>query len=143
MQSDQDWDSLMPVGYQSGFVRLDASNAPFEPSIYHQLHCLNNLRNIFMQPGWANDTHKEWHVNHCLNYIRQTILCTGDITLEPSFEYTLRNGNRVPASHGSDVAHVCRDWTTVRSFSENNYRLFKDVPFNISTPQVPGKFLRI
>jgi hypothetical protein len=136
MQSDSDWDSLF--GSHKGFVRLDASSNPFEPSVYHQLHCLNGLRNIFMQPGWADNKNTNWHVNHCLNYLRQAILCNGDTTLEPSFLYRLKNGKYAPAAHGTGVVHECRDWTAVRRFAENNYRQFKDIPFKITLNATKG-----
>lgn len=143
MSSGREWDSLMPSGYHSGFIRLNASSNPFEPSLYHQLHCLNNLREIYMEPGWTGDDNKEWHVKHCLNYLLRAVLCNGDTTLEPSFLYKLDDGRLVPASHGVNVTHRCRDWTTVRSVVENNYRVYKDVPFNITAHIKTGIFLLV
>lgn len=140
MSSDKEWESLMPSGYHSGFIRLNASSSPFEPSLYHQLHCLNNLRKIYMGPSWAGDDIKEWHVKHCLNFIFRAVLCNGDTTLEPSFQYELNDGRLIPATHGVNVTHRCRDWTVVRSFAEGNYRLYKDVPFNITAHIVPGEY---
>lgn len=138
MLADEDWESLMPDGYHYGFIRLNSSSKPLEPSIYHQLHCLNTLRKIYMEPGWASDDQKSWNVRKCLNFIRQAILCNGDITLEPSFEYTLDDGRHVPGAHGMDVAHKCRDWTRVRTFTEDNHRTFESVPFKFTHSNVPS-----
>ncbi|KAF8900264.1 hypothetical protein CPB84DRAFT_1962444 [Gymnopilus junonius] len=133
MQADEEWESLF--GDNSGFIRLDAVSNPFELSLYHQLHCLNGLRKLLIHPGWEGDEEKEWHFRHCLNFLRQAILCNGDTTLEPSFQYELENGTSVPASHGTNVAQECRDWTAVRSFVENNGRSFRDIPYNLSLKQ--------
>jgi len=59
--------------------------------MYHQLHCLESLtagaaldapsRRAFWGghgEGWVTD-----HTRNCLNYLRQTILCAADLTLEP------------------------------------------------------------
>lgn len=81
-----------------------------------------------MGPGWEDNHAKDRHVKHCLNFILRAVLCNADTTLEPSFKYKRHDGRIVPAASGKNVVHRCRDWTMVRSFAENNYRTYKDIP---------------
>lgn len=55
-----------------------------ELDIFHQIHCLNLLRNI----AWSDYTHREkkmpsdlhWiHVSHCTDMLMQTITCQGSL----------------------------------------------------------------
>ncbi len=63
-----------------GWVCLDERHCRFAIVLFHELHCLLRIRcGIFMQqhimktPG---------HVGHCLNYIRQHVLCIASDALE-------------------------------------------------------------
>ncbi|KAJ6474136.1 hypothetical protein C8R45DRAFT_835066, partial [Mycena sanguinolenta] len=101
-----DWRStdLFPMG--NGFVQLGPNRRIFVVSMLHQMHCLQALRNTIVQ-GEVNA-----HTSHCLNYLRQSVLCASDITLE-----TLNQGN---ATDGLGFVHVCRDWQKVYDFVEEN-----------------------
>jgi hypothetical protein len=56
----------------------------------HQLHCLHTILNAYNTISVALDSplmklnpiHQPWHVNHCFEYIRQAIMCAGDVALE-------------------------------------------------------------
>jgi hypothetical protein len=53
------------------------------------------------------------HTRHCLNLLREVVLCTSDTTLDP-----------LNTPHGTDgvgVVHVCRDWQKVYDFVEDNH----------------------
>lgn len=73
-----------------------------------------------MNPGWADDSAKQNTAHHCLNVIRQAVLCNGDTTLEPSHLETLENGKSVAAASGMGVLHVCRDWEQLRTSAASN-----------------------
>jgi hypothetical protein len=54
-------------------------------SVFHQLHCLSIITTAL------GTSHEEWkamnehvmdHRSHCVEYLRQSILCNGDTTLE-------------------------------------------------------------
>ncbi|KAF5329905.1 hypothetical protein D9758_018700 [Tetrapyrgos nigripes] len=131
IHSDQEWSSLFtPLpGYPFGFVQLeseeDGTKAFFEPAVYHQMHCLDILRQMIVHHDWSDRASEEraiWHVNHCLNMVRQAILCNADTTLEPSYIFDVVNGRNQSAASGLDVMHVCRDWSQIRSYVEENYR---------------------
>ncbi|MCJ1326667.1 hypothetical protein MMC10_003332 [Thelotrema lepadinum] len=84
-------------------------------SVFHQLHCLDNIRRSY----WVNhdaavlgeqlkdeDVHVDIqpsHVRHCIDLLRQSLMCTADTTLEVVDEKT--NG-----VHGFRTEHQCRDW---------------------------------
>lgn len=57
----------------------------------------------------------EIHLFHCLDYIRQAIMCTGDTTLEPVDyvygENGLSDGFEIDASA---TPRVCKNWNIMR-----------------------------
>jgi hypothetical protein len=58
------------------------------------MHCLDSIRKAMILEV------KDEHATHCLNYIRQALLCHADPTLMPYVEYGI----------GFGVTHQCRDW---------------------------------
>lgn len=136
LDADDEWDSLTPAGFPFGFVRMGDDARPFDVSVYHQVHCLDGLRHALIRYNWTtaeNDADMLWHVTHCLNMVRQSILCQADTTLEPSHFYrkTAIHGNESAAS-GMDVLHVCKDWTRVRKYAEENYQATWSIPLHVS-----------
>lgn len=59
------------------------------------------------------------HTHHCLNLLRQAILCASDTTLDP-INYMGDSGE--PATDGVGTLHVCRDWQAVYDFVTENQR---------------------
>ncbi|KAJ3980398.1 hypothetical protein F5890DRAFT_1468237 [Lentinula detonsa] len=117
-------------GYTFGFVRLGTEVTPFEPAIFHQMHCLNVLRQSLVSDDWSDVSEhgpRLWHVNHCLNMIRQAILCNSDTTLEPSYIYGTHKGRNQSAASGMDVWHICRDWNQVDEFVKENYKQTRNI----------------
>lgn len=53
------------------------------------------------------------HVKHCIDYLRQSIACAADVTLEP-FDMKI-GGTRTWA-----VNHQCRDMNVLRDWVEEN-----------------------
>ncbi|KAK4545972.1 hypothetical protein LTR36_002536 [Oleoguttula mirabilis] len=56
--------------------------------MFHQLHCVSMLRDLIYSDGQANPYNEtEWwragHIDHCIDYIRQIIMCHGDLTPMP------------------------------------------------------------
>lgn len=117
--ADDDWGTLFPLS--DGFTTLRAAgsaNAPgrtFLVSMVHQLHCLDVLRVAFV----TNRTGAAHHVEHCLRYLRQTVLCHADTTLEPD-EPGVRDGRWEHAASGVGAVHRCRDWTVLRRWLDDH-----------------------
>ena len=116
-ESDAEYVSLYP-GDNLGFVHLGPNKRFFGLSMFHQIHCLDSLRKAIL--GLTHD-HRDMeagelgHTHHCLNYLRQTILCSADVTLEPE---TPEGSQDV--GEGLAVTHVCRDWGKVYDFVRRN-----------------------
>jgi len=121
LESDAEYESLYP-GKHRGFIHLGPHKRFFGLSMFHQLHCLDSLRKAIRETGHHNvsggtgEEHGIEHSVHCLNYLRQTILCAADVTLEPEIPV---QGTR-DVGEGVGVEHVCRDWSRVYEFVERN-----------------------
>ena len=71
---------------------------------------------IHTDPSPTPDIPNALLARHCMNYLRQMILCRADTRLEPV---------RSPIGHArtmSEVTHVCQDWSTVYEAAEENQR---------------------
>ena len=79
-----------------------------------------------MVPAPDNDsvTHSRHHAGHCLEYLRQALICAADSTIEP--------GNTT-TKHvtGLGVMHECRDfdglvaWTQERRLMDDDLAILK------------------
>jgi len=126
---DRLWKEMMPLG--AGFLRVpfprmyDMPSSKLIPgdyqlaeiysmSITHQLHCLAVLRHVIMKyevhskSRFAGDGHEY----HCLDYIRQAILCAGDTTLDHA-----EGSDRKSGFSGAGATHQCRDWEAIKAFA--------------------------
>ena len=117
MDADWEWETLLPSNYASGFQLNPADKQQHSISVYHQIFCLGTLRKLYMNPGWEDDIKKQDRAHHCLNVLRQAVLCNGDTTLEPSHLELHSDGKEVAAASGMDVLHVCRNWEELKTLS--------------------------
>jgi hypothetical protein len=60
--------------------------------VFHQLHCLDRLQRLFNNKGFANEIEQikpfknatlAVHARHCIDYLRQVLVCQADLTLIP------------------------------------------------------------
>lgn len=91
--------------------------------MYHQFHCLNALRGLIKDRSELSAL-RVGHANHCLNFLRQILLCNADMTLEPTTP-TVVQQHHINVVTGIGVTHQCRDWAQVREFAEGNYREYQ------------------
>jgi hypothetical protein len=104
----------------------------YTTSVTHQLHCLYSITHSYaaaktgIEVGHGHehghrrrdDTEDEdealididFHVQHCFEYLRQSIMCSGDMALEGD-QTTFPEG--FTGSDGWDAKHVCRDWNQI------------------------------
>ncbi|KAJ6584054.1 hypothetical protein DFH09DRAFT_1359971 [Mycena vulgaris] len=101
-----DWRTTDLFPRSNGFVKLGPEGRTFGIAMFHQMHCLQRIRTALVQgdPGH--------HTRHCLNLLRQTVLCASDTTLDPL--------NSAKGTDGLGIVHVCRDWQKVYDFVEEN-----------------------
>ncbi|KAK3352258.1 hypothetical protein B0T25DRAFT_477578 [Lasiosphaeria hispida] len=127
------WLSIVPKGL--GYVRINDTkgydnlptpllfypNSTFTTSMTHQIHCLHNIVEVVAaltsnQPDMM-PMEGAWHLSHCFEYLRQSIMCCGDVALEGQ-QTTFPEGWK--GSDGWDAKHVCKDYSQVISYLEDN-----------------------
>ncbi|KAJ7457394.1 hypothetical protein FB451DRAFT_1047399, partial [Mycena latifolia] len=115
-----EWATLVPPHH--GRVKLGSPQQEFDIAIYSDIECLDTIRNAFitMRDGSGAPSKA---AEECLGQIRQAILCTADLTLEPAVvvcEDASQMTECDNISSGEHVRHLCRDWVQVRKFVETN-----------------------
>lgn len=78
--ADAQWDSIVPEN--GGIVHMGQERRPFMPSMFHQLQCLKIIRIAYLQVNSTAAQTADLTAQHCLNYLRQMILCRADLNLE-------------------------------------------------------------
>lgn len=107
--SDKEWFSVTSSSYR--YIRLGPEHRLFHAAMAHELHCLRMLNLAFGNTSFPDTG----HIQHCLNRIRQSILCDSDLTLEPgNFEERDFTLERVGATH------VCQDWAILYDIMDEN-----------------------
>ncbi|KAI0443431.1 hypothetical protein F4803DRAFT_316644 [Xylaria telfairii] len=89
-------------------------------SMTHQLHCLYAIAEAYA--AMTSDTSRvpketPWHLTHCFDYIRQGIMCCGDVALEGQ-QTTFPEG--FEGSDGWDSKHVCKDYNQILAYLDKN-----------------------
>lgn len=82
---------------------------------------LRQILYISMSQPLALDFHKptphgptlQHHVEHCLSYLRQGIMCSADPTVE-----NLSHVHGKKTDEGWGNTHVCRDWSALKEYAE-------------------------
>jgi hypothetical protein len=108
------WIAKFPSG--DGYVQLGPDYRAFYAAMWHELHC---LRVIYLLLDDPTDTSfgGETHLQHCLNYLRQYMLCNADDTLEPGDYHT---------EPTPPFSRQCLGWRGAYEFNEQAVRQFRD-----------------
>ncbi|KAJ8130706.1 hypothetical protein O1611_g2928 [Lasiodiplodia mahajangana] len=92
-------------------------------AVYHELHCIKRIRQWFYYNYYYfNQTKAEEdeafaHIEHCLETLRQSAMCHGDIAVRP-FEWLRDNTGRVIGpTVKSGALHKCVDWSQLSAWS--------------------------
>ncbi|TFK24210.1 hypothetical protein FA15DRAFT_592771, partial [Coprinopsis marcescibilis] len=96
-----------------GFLRLGSPYRGFAIPMFHSLHCMRLMR--YALDGQYS-AYARGHMQHCLNYLRQEILCASDVAVEPA-DILQRDYEEV--RFGS--VHVCKDWEALFADAEKNW----------------------
>ena len=108
LEADEEWDA---AGWRGGIeppLLLNSQNQSYTISMAHQLRCLDIIRSSLVRFRSAVDMSEPSALTaHCMNYLRQMVLCRSDVTLESARDPV---GPNIAVS---DVSHVCRDWSVV------------------------------
>lgn len=99
--SSQQWAALFPHG---GVIHVGPTHTPYTVSMMHQLRCLDVVRDQLTRPKVARDAEP---TRHCMNYLRETLMCRGDTQID-SYQYA----HKVNAVAPHPIRR-CRDWRIV------------------------------
>lgn len=98
-----EWDRLAP---ESGIIHLGIDRRAFSISMFHQLRCLDVVRETLADARQDRQTsfHEVSTTSHCLNYLRQMALCRSDTALSAILGVQ---------NHQYPSVYQCRDWNAV------------------------------
>ena len=102
------WDNLLPPsGHTVHLSEPDGSVKTYTVAMFHQLRCVEVLQRAYAEEG----THKTPLAQHCLNYLRQSLMCTMD----------MRNEAQGTAFTWNGQEELCRDWDPILKEADRNY----------------------
>ncbi|KAJ5958813.1 uncharacterized protein N7479_005963 [Penicillium vulpinum] len=88
--------------------------------MFHTLHCLGNLRKA-LHPEYYGSAEKDanyhLHQDHCIEQLRQYVMCSGDMTPIPTKYYPALGRNYVE----SDRPHTCRNFAKLQHWMVDRY----------------------
>lgn len=87
-------------------------------SVFHQLHCLNMIRKGLY--GAVDMTNEDdlmgiEHLDHCVDMLRQSIMCNSDVTPITFARTSLDTSMKVVA----EVVHTCRSFSEIQQWAWN------------------------
>ncbi|KAJ7817840.1 hypothetical protein B0H14DRAFT_3148042 [Mycena olivaceomarginata] len=112
----EEYARLMPSGGHT--IHLAAGDnrqsQEFTVTLFHQLKCLQIYHQEYLKKPRSTPTPL---LRHCLNYLRQSVLCHADTRLE-----SIKNAQ---VQSSKEYETVCRDWTQVYDAAERNYAVYQ------------------
>ncbi|TGO26884.1 hypothetical protein BPAE_0051g00190 [Botrytis paeoniae] len=84
---------------------------------FHSLHCLQLVRNLVL--GAYDNVPLKYsleHVSHCLNVLREEVMCNADDTPRYTSRLNSEKGKEHPTS-GIGQTRMCNDWEKLRSWA--------------------------
>ncbi|KAK0672606.1 hypothetical protein QBC41DRAFT_299544 [Cercophora samala] len=85
-------------------------------AVFHQLHCLNIIRKgIYYGVDMTNvdDLFGIEHIDHCIDMLRQSLMCTSDVTPITFSRKSLRE----PMQGVAEVIHTCRNFPQIQKWA--------------------------
>ncbi|KJA22726.1 hypothetical protein HYPSUDRAFT_138939 [Hypholoma sublateritium FD-334 SS-4] len=117
VDTKKEWDQILDSPEGTGRTHLGPNHRTFVLTFYHQLHCIVELKEALMN---RSDTYANpKHVTHCLQYLRQTLLCQGNDMLEEG-DFSERHFET--DRYGPEVE--CYDWESLYQEVGARYLLF-------------------
>jgi len=92
--------------------------------VFHQLHCLNYIRKR-LYPSYYVSVHnlsnsqeqrESIHLVHCIDSLRQTLMCTADISVIP-FRWEEQQQRPILTLNST---HTCRNFDTIRKWADDH-----------------------
>ncbi|KAL0564193.1 hypothetical protein V5O48_017862 [Marasmius crinis-equi] len=136
---DQAWDDL----YKFGLSRIPEQEAklipwktiriPGDPThyavaldVFHQLHCLNVIRRGFHPNYYSKE--EQWHIDHCIEHLRQAITCSSDVSLIVWKWFPEKN----KTLGLSGTPHTCRNFDKIYEWAKDSEHNLPAGDFNLN-----------
>ncbi|KAF5005974.1 hypothetical protein FDECE_7619 [Fusarium decemcellulare] len=84
--------------------------------VYHQLHCLNDIRKMVRDYNSTNGVLgrlQTMHKFHCIDSLRQSLMCNADLSLIHWY-WADHPGKHFP---NATTTHVCRKWSKIEEWA--------------------------
>ncbi|KAF9486940.1 hypothetical protein BDN71DRAFT_770718 [Pleurotus eryngii] len=98
----------------------DEEHYAVELNVFHELHCLNRIRKTIYSEHYPDMRislpGKEIHMSHCLDSIRQSLVCSSDVSLIV-WKWDEEAGQSFPRGN---VVHRCRDLDRIKEWALEN-----------------------
>jgi hypothetical protein len=125
IQKDPKISIVPPESWGMGKDSHGDPNFFMEIDVFHQLHCLNALRKGLIhnydyywgrEYGFTPKSNFERHLNHCLDILRQTLMCHADV------EAVVFNWRETQVAPYPDfgVYRTCKNWDVLFDWTEKN-----------------------
>lgn len=112
------YSQLMPSGghvvHISDLSNQKSSPEAYTVTLFHQLKCLDIIHH-----NYINDASPSPLLSHCMNYLRQTVLCHPDTRIESVKSKAGKSSRQYET--------VCRDWSVVYEEAERNFESYTRV----------------
>lgn len=109
--------NLARLNLTSIFLSDGSGDLTAQLGVFHALHCLKTIRHFIYQDHYlANATEQALktigvHVDHCVEYIRENLMCHPDISLV-THHWTMTDEGRKPSIRDTAL-HECADWRSL------------------------------
>ncbi|KAH8651549.1 hypothetical protein BGZ60DRAFT_388156 [Tricladium varicosporioides] len=127
--SDEAWDNIFPPKL-GALHNITEGNQKGSYAVYHQLHCLQALRVGYYTALSAMNESRQLtaeelkgefmgspaHAQHCIDYLRQSLMCHADTNIEPVIE---EKGGVI----GFGSTHFCRNYEALKEQVAERQRL--------------------
>ncbi|KAJ7169422.1 hypothetical protein C8R46DRAFT_1088705 [Mycena filopes] len=130
---DLAWESLYAFAYskipRNQAIRLANKTYPIlgdKPTTYmlaldvfHELHCLDEIRKAMYPDYYPHTTEgiNTKHMRHCISSLRQSIMCTADIS---TIVWQWSEHSQA-AKERADVLHTCRDFAKIQEWGRDHF----------------------
>ncbi|KAF9869389.1 hypothetical protein CkaCkLH20_13106 [Colletotrichum karsti] len=144
-EMDEAWEKLIGEAYDAWgpqheqFWNQGSGGYYADFEMLHMLHCVNQIRKLFAPERYpmVQSNRLLVHRDHCLNSLREHIMCKGDLTPLPTKWTPGIQHNYIEANR----PHICRNFQKLRAFATNRKKgpLAVSPDFEQKKGSLPGR----
>ncbi|SMR64022.1 unnamed protein product [Zymoseptoria tritici ST99CH_3D1] len=148
------YDVGLEIGLSPDQVKLQKQHGggfPANVEGLHHLHCANLVRQALYYNidyyrdlgtgAFQNEPHiVQKHVSHCLDVIRQQLMCTVDIGVLGQVWFQPGDSDVPEPFVDFNTKHVCRNFDAIRQWAEER-QMPEEVPDDLIQPPEPGDYI--